>query len=172
MDWLIALAHIVGAAIAVFGLSFLAVLLAAWETERVRQREMEQTAIKLSVAPNQLGNEELAPRLVQLASERFSDDLLTNRISDLCGIIRRGWGWLGLLLQIGTFIGVIWYTITEGSNNAVVAWFVVAIALFFWFCSVVFSFLCRLLTGRYPGQAKEARKLLAAFIRQNADVNA
>ena len=40
------------------------------------------------------------------------------------------------------------------------------VALFFWLASVAFSFACLLLTGRYPGEAKMARKSIAAFIEQ------
>jgi hypothetical protein len=79
-------------------------------------------------------------------------------------VIRTVWGWLGLLLQIAVLLGVIWYTFTESAETAVYAWFIVAISLFFWTASVVFSLVCRLLTGRYPGEAKQARKSVAEFL--------
>jgi len=97
--------------------------------------------------------------------ERFSSELLRNRLSDLCGLILTMWGWLSLLLQAAVLIGVVWYTFTDGTNTAVAAWFIVAIVLFFWITSVMFSLVCRVLTGRYPGQAKQARKMLAEFLK-------
>jgi len=105
-----------------------------------------------------LNNEELAPKLLQLSSERFSSDLLRNRISDLCGVVRTVWDWLSSLLQIAVLLGVVWYTITESLDTAVYAWFIVAIALFFWIASVVFSLVCRFsrsYAGCYLGATRE-----------------
>jgi hypothetical protein len=53
-----------------------------------------------------------------------------------------------------------------GSQSAVAMWSVLAVAIFFWLASVAFSFACLLLTGRYPGEAKMARKSIAAAIEQ------
>lgn len=54
----------------------------------------------------------------------------------------------------------------SGAENAVYMWSALAVAVFFWVVSVAFSFACLLLTGRYPGEAKMARKTIAAFIEQ------
>jgi hypothetical protein len=43
---------------------------------------------------------------------------------------------------------------------------VLAVSIFFWLASVAFAFTCLLLTGRYPGEAKTARKSIAAVIEQ------
>jgi len=118
----------------------------------------------LGVAVEELDNKEMAPKLIQLSSDRFSRELLRNRISDLCGAIRTVWGWLGSLLQLAVILGVAWYTFTDNLNTAVYAWFIVAISLIFWVTSVAFSLTCRLFTGRYPGEAKQARKSVAEFL--------
>jgi hypothetical protein len=148
------------------------IFVGAWDAERSQKREVEQTAIKLGVTPELLDTEEMRPQLIKLSSERFSNDLLSNRVSDLCGLLRTIWGWSGSLIQIGIFLGVVWFTVVEGRDNAVGAWSMVAVALFFWLSSVVFYFVCRLFTGRYPGQAKQARKSLAALIKQSEGVHA
>jgi len=171
MDWLIAAAHIFGALLTVSLLNVVSIFVLSWETDRNRKRELDETAIKLGVAPDQLEREDMTPKIIQLASDRFSSDLLSNRVSDLCGVLRTCWGWLGVALQVGIFISVLWFTASEGKNNAVGAWLMVATSIFFWLSSVAFSLACRLLTGRYPGQAKEARKSLTAFLKQNASVN-
>src|SRR5262245_51192251 len=163
MELLVAIGHIGGSILAVFVLGIMVMLIASWETERNRKQVLEETAIKLGVTVDDLDSEELAPKLLQLSSDRFSSELLRNRLSDLCGAIRTMWGWLGSLLEVAVLIGVIWYTFTESKETAVYAWFIVAISLFFWIASVVFSLICRLLTGRYPGQAKQARRSLAEF---------
>lgn len=45
-------------------------------------------------------------------------------------------------------------------------WLVLAVAVFFWLASVAFSPVCVVLTGRYPGEAKAARKVIAGVIQQ------
>lgn len=44
----------------------------------------------------------------------------------------------------------------------------IAASIFFWLASVTFSFRCLLLTGRYPGEAKMARKSITATIEQRS----
>jgi len=165
MELFIAIGHIVGSILAVLVLGFVTILIAAWEAQRNHKQVLEEASIKLGVAIADLDKEELTPELLQLSSERFSSELLRNRLSDLCGVIRTLWGWLSSLLQVAVLLGVVWYTMTEGLDKAVYAWFIVAISLFFWIASVVFSLVCRLLTGRYPGEAKQARKSVAEFLQ-------
>jgi hypothetical protein len=171
IEILIALAHIIGSILAVLVLGLIIMLIAAWEASRNRKRALEEASIRLGVSVEELDNEELTPKVLQLSSERFSSELLRNRISDLCGIVRTLWGWLGSLMQIVVLIGAVWYTVTDSLDTAVYAWFIVGIGIFFWVASVIFSLLCHLLTGRYPGEAKQARKAMAQLreIRRTAD---
>lgn len=165
MELLIAIAHIVGAMMAVLVLGFITFLIASWEADRNRKHELEQASIKLGVSAGELDNEALIFKFLQLSPERFSSEFLRNRISDLCGVVRTLWSWLGSLLQAVVLIGVVWYTVTDNLQTAAYAWFSIAIALFFSIASVIFSLICLLLTGRYPGQAKQARKSMAEFLR-------
>ena len=80
--------------------------------------------------------------------------------------MRTAWGWLSNLLQVGIVVAVGWSMFTDGAQNAAYMWLVLAVAVFFWLASVAFSLLCVVLTGRYPGEAKAARKLLAGAIEQ------
>lgn len=160
----IAVGHILGSIAASVVFFFMVMLIASWELERNQKRRLLETAIKLGVTVDDLNSEELIPRLLQLSSERFSSDLIKNRVSDLFGVVRTVWGWLGSLLETGVLLGVIWYTITESLDTAVYAWCAVAIAIFFWLASVAFSLVCQFLTGLYPGEARQARKALGEFI--------
>lgn len=164
---LIALAHIVGAIVVVLAFGTFTLWVAGWEVERNQKKESEEIAIRLGVSVADLDNQELYPRLIRLSSERFSNDLFRNRLSDLAGLIRTGWSWLGTLIQVIVFGTVVWQIFSEGPDNAAFVWFLVAISIFFWLTSVAFSLFCRLLTGRYPGQANAARKSLAEFLRLN-----
>ncbi len=165
MSIVIAVAHVLGAIIAVFAFGVAVLTLSAWELKRNQKAAAEEISIALAIPVESLDNAENAPNVVRFTAARFSSDLLRNRLSDLCGLIQVGWEWLGTLLQVGVLIGVIWYSFTDSAQNAVHAWWVVGIAIFFWITSVAFGFACKLVTGRYPGQAKQARKELAEYVR-------
>ena len=162
-----AIIHVVGALGASFAFGILVVVIGAWEQERVQKRRFQDASIALGVPLAALENdEELVPSLIQYSSQRYSSELLRNRISDLCGPLRTAWGWLSTIVQVGIVAGVGWSIYTEGAESAVMMWSVLAVSIFFWLASVAFSFTCLLLTGRYPSEAKLARKSIAAFIEQ------
>lgn len=165
----IAVLHVVGALGLTTAFGLLTIAIGAWEEERVRKRRLQDAAIALGVPVAAVENDtSLIPDLIQYASRRSSDELLRNRLSDLSGLVRTGWGWLGALLQVAIVGGVCWLMYTEGSQGAPAMWLVLLAAIFFWLTSVAFSFICLLLTGRYPGEAKSARKAIAASIEQGS----
>jgi len=133
----------------------------------VQKRRLQDASIALGVPAASLETDDsLVPRLIQYSSQRFSNELLRNRLSDLCGVLRSAWGWLSNLLQVGVVVYVGWAMFAEGAQNAAYMWLVFAVAMFFWLASVAFSLTCLLLTGRYPGEAKAARKAIAVAIEQ------
>lgn len=162
---MIAFAHIVGAVIAlvVFGIGVLA--LGAWVLERNQKAALDEMSVALGISVDRLSDPENSPRIVQFAAERFSSERFQNRLSDLCGWVQSAWAWIGALIQWGILIGVTWYAFTDDPSNAVYAWLALAVAFLFWVVSVAFASVCKLLTGRFPGQAKEARKSLAQAMR-------
>lgn len=163
----LAVVHVIGALGGSCAFGILVLLIAVWEQERVEKRRWQDASIALGAPVAALETDvSLIPRLLDYSSQRYSGELLRNRFSDLCGILRTGWGWLGTLIQAGIVVGVGWAMYTSGAENAVYMWSVLAVAVFFWLVAVAFSFACLLLTGRYPGEAKAARKSLAAFIEQ------
>ena len=169
MEILIAIAHILGSIIALFIFGFVVLLIAAWEADRIQKQVAAEASVALGVKVEDLDSEALAPKVLQLSAEKFSTELFRNRISDFCGLIQTIWGWLGNLIQVLVLLAVVWYTI-DSTENAVYAWFVVGIAIVFWLTSVIFSLTCKLLTGRYPGQAKEARKVAAEWVKNNSEL--
>ena len=170
MEILIAIAHILGSIIALLIFGFVALLLAAWEADRIQKQVAAEASVALGVKVEDLDSEALAPKVLQLSAEKFSTELFRNRISDFCGLIQTMWGWLGNLTQVLVLLGVVWYTITDSTENAVYAWFIVGLAIVFWLASVIFSLTCKLLTGRYPGQAKGARKVAAEWVKSNSEL--
>lgn len=165
MDVLVAVGHIGGSIIAVVALEIGLLLFGGWETQRNQRKALENAALALGVTVEELDKEEFRPRLIEFSSARHSTELLRNRVSDLCGALRTVWGWLGSLLQIAILVGVVWYTLTDSLGTAIYAWWIVAVRLFVWLSGAAFSLICKFLTGRYPGEAKQARKALAQFIR-------
>lgn len=164
MDILVAIGHIAGALLTMLVLSIVVVIVSAWEIRRNQRQALEDASIALGVAVEDLESDEFTPKVVQLSASRYSRELLRNRLSDFCGVLRAAWGWMGLLVQAGIVIAVAWDTFTGNPATAVNAWWIIAVALFFWLASVIFSLVCRLLTGRFPGEARQSRKSLTMFM--------
>lgn len=168
MSALIAIGHIIGAVVVLVAFGIGTLILAGWESERNQKMALQEASLALGIPIDDFDNVEHQERIIQFAAERYSSELLRNRLSDLCGWIQTGWGWISNLLQVGILLGVIWYTVTDDLSNGVYAWSIIGVALFFWLFSVIFGYACKLLTGRFPGQARQARKLLAEAIEKTA----
>ena len=164
MDTLIAILHIGGAVIAavVFGTALF--FIGTWLQGRSTERNLEEASVSLGVRVSELEDPALLPKLIQYSSSRFSSELFRNRISDLLGTLTTIWNWMGLILEIALLLWITWITFSQSLENAIYAWSIVGIALFFSLISAVAILLCKILTGRYPGQARQARKSLANAI--------
>ena len=166
MAVLIAIGHIIGVLIVLVALSIGTVMLVGWEGARNHKSALQEASLALGIPIDDIDNAEYEDRIIQFGAERYTSELLRNRLSDLCGSIQTGWGWLGNLIQVGILLVVIWYTVTDDLSNAAYAWSIIGVTFFFWFFSVIFGYACKLLTGRFPGQARQARKLLAKVIEK------
>lgn len=166
MSIIIAIGHIVGAIIVLVAVGFGIIMIAGWENERNHKSALSEMSLSLGIPINELDNAEHHSKVIHYLATRFSSELLRNRLSDLSGSIQKGWRWLGILLQAGIFLGVIWFTITDDLSNSIHAWWIIAVELFFWISAVLFAQVCKLLTGRFPGQAGRGRKMLADAIEQ------
>lgn len=164
MSVLVSISHIAGAiaVLVAFGLGL--IMLAAWEQERNQKSAFQEASFALGIPIDDLGKDENLDRLIQYSAAKYSAELFRNRFSDLCGWIQLGWVWLSNIFQTAVLLGVIWYTVTDDLSNAVNAWWVVVAAFFFWISSALFALTCKLLTGRFPGQARQVRKALAQVI--------
>jgi len=164
MNYVIAIAHIGGSILTGMVLGVGVFLLGAWELRRNERKLLEELSLEIGIPVEELNREDVFARLIEVTSRRYSSELFRNRLSDLCGGVRTAWVWLGSILQLGIIAGVTWFAFTDNLQIAVCAWWIIAIQLVFWIISVGFSLLCRLLTGRYPGQAGGARKSLAELL--------
>ena len=168
MDIVVAIAHILGSIVALLLFGYVVLLIGSWESGQIQKQVAEDASLALGISVEDLDKEENARKILSLSASKFSSELFKNRLSDFCGTIRTVWGWLSNIIQAIVLIAVLWYTVTDSTKNAVYAWSLLGISIFAWLTSVIFSLICKLLTGRYPGQAKAARKVAAEWVKNNA----
>jgi hypothetical protein len=161
-----AIGHLVGAAVALSAIGFGLLAVSSWELQRNRRIALQEASLELGVPVDQLDEDRWRDKVTAWAVSRSSSELLRNRLSDLCGTVRTAWSWLGALAQWGVFLIAAWLAFTDDPASAVIAWGAIPLALFVTLTSAVFSIACKVLTGRYPGQAREMRKTLAQLSAQ------
>ena len=152
----IAIAHISGAVFALLVFGVLCIALDLWAGQRYRQRLVEDFALRIGVSVEEVESDTYWPRCEQLLAERWSSELLGNRIADACGIVRTLWNCIDWLTTAGILAATVWFTAEENSN-ALFAWAAPAATVFFAATRMLFSSACRILTGRYPGEPSKGR---------------
>ncbi len=118
-------------------------------------------ALALGVPEFKLNSPEMQSRVLQYLAERYSSDRFCNRLSDFFGTIASISFGLSYLAQFGVLVTAIWLVIDGDHSAATASWLSVVIFYLTYVWAFVFNFLCRLLTGRLPGEAKSYRKTLA-----------
>lgn len=123
----------------------------------------------LSIPVDEIDYEENGAKVLKYFVDWYNPELLRNRLSDLCGSLQTVWKRIGYLLQYGFIIGVAWFTLTDSHTNSVNAWFVLLVAVFVFISSLVFGWICQLLTDRGPGEAQRERERLSAVISERSE---
>lgn len=160
MELYLAIGHIIGAFFVLFLFETGTLILANYQINKNQKFALLEISSSLGVDIDDLDKKELAPKITAFLLKRFGNDQFINRVSDFFGVILTIWKILGGIIQYGLLIYVIWQTITFSFDYAVYAWLVIPIAIFFWVLGYIYSVICWILTGRYPGQAKLVRKAL------------
>lgn len=166
---LLATLHVVGALMASLVLVFLSVWVRAWDQKRIQKRRLRDVSLALGVPLAALDSEELTPKILQYSTQRFSGELLRNRLADLWGVFSLVWVWFGSFVQLAIVAMIAAEMYEGGPEHAIFMWWVVAAGLFFWTSSLLFSLACLLVTGRYPSEPRLARQSIAAFIEERGD---
>lgn len=164
MEMVVAVAHIAGSLVAQSILGLFWFMALRWIDEREQTALMQSMALDLGVKLDGHDDEEVTARAQRWMIARYSSELFRNRFSDLCGVARTVWDWLGLATVAGIFIIVLWLTFTSSLTDATGAWLIIPVWLGFAVTSVVFSIACKVITGRYPGQARASRKSLTKLL--------
>lgn len=167
MEIIIALGHLVGAILASILIGLFLAEIANRISKKIFEHGSAERAIKLGTDITELDYNKLSPAHLQYLSERYSSELLSNRLSNFIGVIQIVWGWGGLAVQVIVFCFVTWNTFADSLSNAVFAWSIIAISIFTWIVLYVISFICYLLTGRFPGEAKQQRRVVSETMRSS-----
>lgn len=160
---------IVGAVLATFLLCLIEAAVAVWLNEKIGNSNLNKAAISLSLSSKNIWDDENEDKVVRYFSERYSDDLFSNRLADLFGFVVRAWSWAGLILEAIMLSVVIWLVVSESAEYAIFAWLIPVVELFFWVVALLFLVLAHFITGRYPGEPSDRRKYIVEFLnsRQN-----
>lgn len=162
MDVFLSVAHIFGALLSSISLGWVILYIAYWESSKNQKIVMGELSVELGVRTcdleGDLKSKDLTAKVVSYYMKKYSGELLRNRVSDFCGYVRIFWNLLGCIIQILILIVTTWYVVFGDLDNAVYAWSVIGVLIFFFLISFALSIICKLATGRYPGEAKAARE--------------
>lgn len=163
---IVAIAHILGVVITQTVLGFLKIWLAAWEQERNSKKTRLVLSMDLDIPLEELDEPEHDKALLEWAAERHSTEKLVNRLADVVGILLTIWNTLGSIVQAGIILAAAWFAFTEDLDNAVFAWVAPVLGILLFIVHYVVAVVCYILTGRYPGQARSSRKIIAEGVAQ------
>lgn len=167
MDMFIAAGHIAGSILTLFALGFANAAWIVWANNRDQRKLPGELSVALGVPVDGLVDKQ--PEIIQHFTKRYSSELFRNRLSNVCGVLNWVWGGLGSLAQLAWLGRVGWVTFNGNLEAAVNAWWVLAIAAVFFVLEVAFSAVCKLVTGRTPGEARRGRKAVAQMIEDLAE---
>jgi len=84
MSVIAALGHIAGAITVQFAFGIGLMLFSRWEEKRNQKIFLQDASLALGIPIGDLENPEYKTRFVQFIAERYSSELLRNRLSDAC----------------------------------------------------------------------------------------
>lgn len=163
---MIAVLHLVGALLSMLILSTALYLVGAWIDRSNAERVLQDASITLARPLAQLETPEFNPEIIRYFAAKYTDDLMQNRLSDFLGLLLAAFNWLVLLVETVVFVAIAWFSFTDNQGNAVYAWIVPAIAVASFAIAMCIIALCKLMTGRFPGEARRARRGLAECINR------
>jgi hypothetical protein len=168
MEWLTVLGH-------VFGAFFISIFLglgmqwfAEWERRRNEKIAASEAAIALNIPISQIDEPENQEGLTAYAIQKSSPELLANRLSDFCGLIQYLAVVVWWILQTIIFVTAAYLGFTESADQAAFAWLVPVFSIVVWIVLIMLGYTCKIITGRYPGQAKMMRKFISEKIEQDS----
>jgi len=160
MSILVAVTHVAGVIIAESGLAVLKRVLGHWVDANSIKRYEAEIALKLGISIKELNSGDRQREIHAFFTEKYSSELFGNRISDFCGIILVSFNMLSSFVEIAAFLLIVWKSFFGTLGDIVLLWGVPVFGIVCLVVGVVFSLACSVLTGRFPGEAKNGRKNL------------
>ena len=160
-----ALLHIAGTLVTLFVLMVVSGAVSEWRSQQRSRDVMVKAAIHLDVPLQELETGKHDKDLARFLAERFDTDRISNRLSDLFRplvIVVEG---ISYVSQLGVVGVAAWRVFTVDPAYGVHAWFAVGIALFFLIVVAIVVAVCKLVTGRAPGEAKHGRAIAVSLTR-------
>lgn len=162
----LALVHIVGPLALTGGIYYTVLILSRKWDARAESQIYLQISIALGIPASTLKKDEPTPEFIGHLSDRYSNDLLRNRVSDLWDATLLIWDLLTHLMLTAVAGFVLWGVATDDKEWANGMWFVPALFLACKCVEAAMVTMCWAITGRYPGEAKRWRKAIAETIVQ------
>lgn len=163
---MIAALHIFGTLVSLLIVNTLLFLLGAWIDQRNAARGLQDVTVDLGRPLTDFDSPERRPELVRYLGAKYSNDLLKNRLSDFFAVLLTAFSWFVLVVQLVIVASIAWFSYSEDQGNAVFAWLVLLVPVLGFTISLCVIVLCKLLTGRTPGEAKHVRKTMAETINR------
>lgn len=165
---LIAALHVAGA-IAVSAAWFWASHnLGLWWGKRAQARCYEAFSLALGVPVSVLKTKRASEQVIRFLSERYTTESLRNRLADMVDHLLLAFELLCILLQLVIVGVVLWDVFRFGASQAATIWVLPFIGVFSTFIQSIVIVLCMGLFGRFPGEAKYWREVVAETIERQA----
>lgn len=161
------LLHIAGTLFLLVAFFLITGTIDGYKSRRRLDSVLRTAAVRLCVSHKELLEGNHRNQLARYLSKAYSTDTLGNRLSDLFRPGLVGLEVISYLSQLGVVILAAWRAVTVDNGYAASAWIAFPIAVFFWMLIMLASVLCYLFTGRAPGEARDARKLVAELTSES-----
>lgn len=169
MEYVIAIAHILGSVIALITMSIALISVESWSEKKELKAATEDAALSLGIPLKDLDDIKHTDAIVEYYHSKYTSERFTNRVADSIGVALTIWGWLGVVVQI-CFLGfLVWFVIDQGLDGAIYAWTNLMIFLVFYIFGFVVAVVTKTVLGRYPSEPKRSRVLLADYIERQKE---
>lgn len=156
---LIAVFHIVSVIVVLIVVLLVSGLVDSYFSQKRFDRILETASVKLDLPRSGVFAGEYNEQIARYLADRYDVDRIANRISDVgrWAFLVIEWSSYAVQLSIVAIAG--WFAFTKDPTYATAAWFALVAAIGFGVVNVVASSLLYLVTGRVPGEARDARAL-------------
>ena len=156
-----ALAHITGSVVFWLILDAFEMMFQDWVGQYLKKCRLRNWALDIGVSCEQLTQDNsLNAAVNKYLQKTYASDVVSNKFSDFAAFVVSALYYLSLFVSAVYLCWVVGLIIFDGGKSAPLAWISLIFKLLFFIASVIFSFMCMLMTGRYPGEASAIRQSL------------